>query len=139
MNEHQLPEDDLLSGKGKILVLDDESIVLMLMEFSLPSLGYEVETVDNGEQAIQMYEEAAQNKAPFSLVIMDLFIPGGMGGSETAEKILENHPKALLIISSGDGTNPIMANPLQYGFQAAVHKPFDLKKLSHLLHTLLQS
>lgn len=130
---------DILSGKGRILVMDDESMILTVMEHSLPSLGYEVETADSGEQALKMYTKAAENNTPFKLVIMDLTIPGGMGGKETAEKILEDYPDALLLVSSGYADDPIMVNPSEYGFKAALQKPYDLKDLSQLLHNLLYS
>jgi len=134
----QEPSGDILSGEGRILVMDDESMILAIMEHSLPSLGYTVETADSGEQALRMYEKAARDNTPFDLVIMDLTIPGGMGGRETAEKILKRHPDAVLLVSSGYAEDPIMINPAEYGFKGALKKPYELRNLSHLLHNLLQ-
>lgn len=128
---------DILSGEGKILVMDDESMILAVMEHSLPSLGYEVETADSGEQAIKMYDKAAENETPFKCVIMDLTIPGGMGGKEAAENILKKYPDAQLLVSSGYADDPIMTNPSEYGFKAALKKPYDLRALSQILHNLL--
>jgi signal transduction histidine kinase/CheY-like chemotaxis protein len=130
-------EDDIHLGKGKILVMDDEAMILTMMNSSLTFLGYETETAESGEQAIKMYEEAAKNKTPFQVVIMDLTIPGGMGGKETGEKILADYPDALLLVSSGYAEDPVMINPSQYGFMGALQKPYDLKELSQLLQKLL--
>jgi len=69
---------------------------------------------------------------------MDLTIPGGMGGEETAKKLLAKYPDAVLLVSSGYSENPVMTNPKEYGFKGALKKPYDLRKLSHLLHELLQ-
>ena len=128
---------DIILGEGKILVMDDELMILEMMKYSLPSLGYTVETADSGKQALRMYERAIKQNAPFSLVIMDLTIPGGMGGKETAEKLLADHPDAILLVSSGYSDNPVMMDPEKYGFKAALQKPYDLRKLSHLLHKLI--
>jgi signal transduction histidine kinase/CheY-like chemotaxis protein len=135
----QQTSGDILSGEGRILVMDDESMILAMMTQSLPSLGYEVETADSGEQTLKMYDKAAKNKTPFTLVIMDLTIPGGMGARKTAEKILENYPDALLLVSSGYADDPIMINPSKYGFKAALQKPYELRELSQILHNLLYS
>jgi signal transduction histidine kinase len=135
--EQQEINGDILFGEGKILVMDDESMILEMMKQSLPSLGYMAETADSGEQALVMYNTAAKNNAPFSLVIMDLTIPGGMGGKETAEKLLAKHPDAILLVSSGYAEDPIMMNPTTYGFKGALKKPYELRELSHLLHELL--
>lgn len=138
--EHMLQQQtsgEILMGKGKILIMDDEVMIQTMMQQSLNSLGYEVETANNGEQALVMYDEAAKNKIPFDLVIMDLTIPGGMGGKETAIKILSLYPDATLLVSSGYADDPVMVNPSQYGFKGALKKPYALKNLSHLLNKFI--
>ena len=127
---------DILFGKGTILVMDDESMILEMMKHTLPSLGYEMETADSGEQTLLMYEKAVKRNTPFSLVIMDLTIPGGMGGKETAQKLLAQYPDATLLVSSGYAEDPIMMDPQAYGFKAALKKPYELRTLSHLLYKL---
>ena len=127
---------DILFGKGTILVMDDESMILEMMKHTLPSLGYEVETADSGEQTLLMYEKAIKRNTPFSLVIMDLTIPGGMGGKETAQKLLAQYPDAKLLVSSGYAEDPIMMDPQAYGFKAALKKPYELRALSQLLSKL---
>jgi len=128
---------DIQFGHGKILVMDDESMILAMMKHTLPSLGYDIETADSGEQALEMFDTAAKKNTPFNLTIMDLTIPGGMGGKETAEKILAKHPDARMLVSSGYAEDPVMVKPSEYGFVGALQKPYDLVKLSHLLHKLL--
>lgn len=139
MSPINLLNGDIISGKGKILVMDDESLILKVMQHSLPTLGYEVATADSGQLALKMYENAAQEEEPFSLVIMDLTIPGGMGGQEAALKILEKYPDAFILVSSGYADDPIMQNPQDYGFKAALPKPYELRELSQILHEYLPS
>jgi len=129
--------DDILLGRGTILVMDDESMIRAMMKHILPSLGYDVETAENGEQALKMYDKAAQNNTPFMLTIMDLTVPGGMGGKETAEKLLKKYPDAKLLVSSGYTEDPVMATPSEYGFHASLQKPYDIGELSRLLHELI--
>ena len=141
-NEMQMPKQqtsgEILMGKGKILIMDDEVMIQTMMQQSLNSLGYEIETADNGKQALEKYDAAAKKKIPFDLVIMDLTIPGGMGGKETAIKILSLYPDATLLVSSGYADDPVMVNPSRYGFKAALKKPYALKDLSQMLHKFIK-
>ena len=95
----------------------------------LKHLGYRVTTCENGTEAIRHYKAARESGSPFSAVIMDLTIPGGMGGKEAAQQILAIDPKARLIVSSGYSTDPIMADYGTYGFVGAVAKPYKLAEL----------
>ena len=80
-----------------------------------------------------MYQELQDQGAPVDLVIMDLTIPGGMGGQEAAEKLLKIDPQAKIIVASGYSNDPVMADYKKYGFCAAVAKPFDLKDLGRVI------
>ncbi len=137
VEQQETSNEGIIFGEGKILVMDDELMILEMMRYSLPSIGYTVETADSGQQVLAMYDKAIKKNTPFSLVIMDLTIPGGMGGTETAEKLLAEHPDAILLVSSGYSDDPVMMDPKSYGFKAALQKPYDLRTLSHLLHKLI--
>ncbi len=122
----------------RLLVMDDEEIIRSLTSEMLGELGYEVQTCINGEQAVVMYGEALQAGMPFGAVIMDLTVPGGMGGKEAAVEILKLDPAARLIVSSGYSNDPVMANYTSYGFSAMIVKPYHLADMAQTLGRLLE-
>jgi PAS domain S-box-containing protein len=122
---------------GYILVMDDEEIIRDLTADMLTYLGYQVTTCSTGTEAISQYMAAMKSGTPFSAVILDLTIPGDMGGKETAERILAINPDACLIVSSGYSNDPIMADFSTYGFSGAVSKPYSISEFEQTLNTLL--
>ncbi|MFC1949717.1 PAS domain S-box protein [Chloroflexota bacterium] len=127
----------LSSDQGRILVMDDEETVLKLLSRMLKGVGYEVELTRDGAEAIERYTKAKESGQPFDAVIMDLTIPGGMGGKETIEKLLEIDLDVKAIVSSGYATDPIMADYKKYGFSGVVTKPYDLGQMQETLHDVL--
>lgn len=123
---------DTQSG-GSILVMDDEKMILDIVTEMLEFLGYQVTTCENGEEAVAKYKAEIESGTPFSAVIMDLTIPGGMGGKEAAERILAIDPQANLIVSSGYSNDLIMSDYGSYGFAGAVSKPYSIGKMSQVL------
>ncbi len=128
---------ELMEGHGKILIMDDEPMVRKSAALMLSSLGYEVEAARDGEEAIDLYRHAMESSLPFDAVIMDLTIPGGMGGKEAVQKIRAMDPHVKAIVSSGYSTDPVMAEPEKHGFRGVMPKPYRLKELSQMLHALL--
>jgi CheY-like chemotaxis protein len=120
-----------------ILVMDDEAIVRDVLKKSLTHLGYAVVCVHEGNEAITLYEQAMKSGEPFDVVIMDLTIPGGMGGKEALIKLREIYPGVKAIVSSGYSDDPIMARFRDYGFSGFVSKPYTLKSLSDAVHTAI--
>lgn len=120
-----------------ILVMDDEEMIRDLMSAMLTDLGYHVQTCTNGEEAISFYRDATTSGHTYSVVIMDLTIPGGMGGKEAAQKILEFDPAARLVVSSGYSTDPVMAEYATFGFRAVMTKPYSMLAISNTLNELL--
>lgn len=118
---------------GFVLVMDDDEMILELAEKMLHLLGYRVTTCTSGEEAISKYKSARESGTPFDAVIMDLTVPGGMGGRETAEKILAFDPGARLIVSSGYSNDPIIARFGEYGFCGAMVKPYRINELVEVL------
>ncbi|ABL00312.1 PocR ligand-binding domain-containing protein [Pelobacter propionicus] len=126
------------AGSGRILVMDDEPLVRMVTGEMLEHMGYDVEFAQNGEEALAMYGAARESGVPFDAVIMDLTVPGGMGGREAIQRIREINPNVRAIVSSGYSDDPVMANHLNYGFAGVVVKPYDLGELGAQLERVLR-
>ncbi len=124
-------------GKGRILLMDDEKMILEVGQAVLVRLGYDVECAADGEDALVKYGEARRSGRPFDAVIMDLTIPGGMGGKDAVRKLLELDPAAKVIVSSGYSTDPVMADFRSYGFSGVVTKPYRIQALSKTVHDVL--
>lgn len=124
-------------GHFRIMVMDDDEMVQSVSNDMLTHLGYEVILANHGEEAMALFKEGLENNAPIDLIIMDLTIPGGMGGQEAVEKIHAIDPHTKIVVSSGYSNDPIMANYKAYGFLAAVTKPFQLQDLKNVMHRLL--
>ncbi len=129
----------MVRGTGRILMMDDELPILEFMTKLVSKLGYEPVTTENGEQAIARYKAAMDIGNPFNLVIMDLTIPGGMGGRETIKELLRIDPDVRAIVASGYSNDPILSDPVTYGFKGAITKPFRIKEMSALIAKVLQA
>ena len=126
-----------IGGIGKILVMDDEEFIRDTAGVMLTSVGYTVGYADDGAVAIDMYIKAKEKGYPYDAVIMDLTIPGGMGGMEAIKKLLEIAPDAKVIVSSGYANGPIMADYKEYGFRGVIAKPYCISELSNVIQTVL--
>ena len=124
---------------GSILVMDDEAMILELAVEMLDHLGYQATTCVNGTEAMTLYKAALESGHPYAAVIMDLTIPGSMGGKEAAQQILAIDPRACLIVSSGYSNDPIMSDFRKYGFCGAVSKPYTAGEFGEMLSSLLVS
>ena len=124
-------------GRGTILVMDDEEMIRDTTSQMLHILGYETVQVGTGQEAVSQYRAAAEAGRPFRAVVMDLTIAGGMGGKETVRHILQCRPDAKVLVASGYGNDPILANPGAYGFAASLVKPFAMDDLARVLNNML--
>jgi CheY-like chemotaxis protein len=131
-------EDLLLNkGSGKVLVMDDDLIVRTVVETLLKKAGYTPVGVSNGTQTLTIYTEALSQKEPFLVTIMDLTIPGGMGGKETVKKLREIDPLAKVIAFSGYSNDPIFTDFKEYGFDGVISKPFSIEEFLRTITTVL--
>ena len=122
---------------GKILIMDDEEMILKIAKEMLELIGFEVVTCKNGFEAVNYYEKEMLRKSPFDLVIVDLTIPGNKGGKETMQSLLEIDKNVKVIVSSGYSNSKIMANYQDYGFIDKINKPYTLDKLINVLKNVL--
>ncbi len=130
-------------GQGRILIMDDDEAVLEVVKEILEQKGYSTFTAIDGKQAISMYEEAFVSGEKYDLLILDITVPGGMGGADALRKIHEVDPHAIAVVASGYANNTVMANFLDFGFVDSIAKPFTAdalvntarKALSHLINS----
>ncbi|MDH3360481.1 MAG: ATP-binding protein, partial [Desulfobulbaceae bacterium] len=130
----QPAKPDKGTGKSRIMLMDDEEMVRNVLKEMLTIFGHDVILTADGNEAIKAFKEA---DPPIDLIIMDLTIPGGMGGKEAVKKILEIDKNAKVIVSSGYSNDPIMANYKDYGFSGAIVKPFEVKELTNIINKVL--
>ena len=123
------------SGSGRFLVMDDEEPVRNVLAAMLQSFGYSVVCWKNGKEAMESFRRETGKGDPIAGMILDLTIPGGMGGKEVAEEIRRTDRDVLLFVASGYAEDPIMARPNDYGFTASIAKPFNRAELTELLET----
>jgi len=123
---------------GRVLVMDDDEVIRKMLINMLKLAGYEAETTTEGSETLEKYAQAMKEDKPFDVVIMDLTIPGGMGGKEAVSKLLKIDPGARVIVSSGYATDPIMSEYKKHGFSAVIAKPYSVKQLEETLHSLLK-
>ncbi len=128
----------LLTGSGKILMMDDDEFLKELAKEMLDMLGYESAFAKNGAEAIEMYRKARESGKPYDAVILDLTIPGSMGGKEVIKILLEIDPEVKAIVCSGYSDDPIMSNFREYGFKGMMPKPFDSYALGKVLNDVLK-
>ncbi|MEI6045214.1 MAG: PAS domain S-box protein [Chloroflexota bacterium] len=125
-------------GCGRILLMDDESMLRDLVKKLLQRIGYEVEGTATGEEALEAYSKAVADNRPFRAVIADLMVPNGMGGQELIQKLLSLDPKVKALVMSGYSDDPVIANYSDYGFCGAICKPFTLAALGQILKEIIQ-
>ncbi|NOX80002.1 MAG: PAS domain-containing protein [Deltaproteobacteria bacterium] len=124
---------------GRILVMDDDVLVANIAREILVTLGYEPVVVKDGREAIRAYKQAMADGEKFDAVIMDLTIPGGMGGKKAVGEVLALDPAAKVIVSSGYSNDPVMAFFQEHGFCAAIAKPFLVDELQAVIGRVLNS
>lgn len=121
------------TGKGPMLVMDDEEFILEILKDWLVSMGYSVIQARNGEEALELLSSRQEGTEPVIGVILDLTIPGGRGGRETISEIRRRYPELAVFASSGYSDDPVMSKPVEYGFTGSIKKPYRLDDLARLL------
>jgi CheY-like chemotaxis protein len=123
--------------QGKIMIMDDDEMIREIAKAMLTRLGYEIKLATDGAEAVDMYQKDLDAGIQADLIIMDLTVPGGMGGEEAVKKILSINPGAKIFVSSGYSNDPIMANYSDYGFCGAIVKPYQMQELNKILQEVL--
>jgi len=135
--EEEEEEEKIFAGSGKILVVDDEKMVRDVTGNMLKLIGYESESAGDSAEAVEVYKKAKESQQSFDAIILDLTIPGTMGGRETIKKLMEIDPEVKAIVCSGYSNDPIMANFREYGFSGFLVKPYKIEELNEILHKVI--
>ena len=134
-----IPSADKAIGTYKVLVMDDEKMLLEMTKSQLVSMGYEVMTSANAQEAISLFSQAHKTHNPFHIAILDLTIKGGTGGKDTLKELQLIDPEVKAVACSGYSEDPVIANFKEYGFRGAFTKPFSKAKLNDLLTKILSA
>ena len=138
LEANEFPGEINVIAEAKILLLDDEDIFRNISGELLTFFGYRVELAKNGQEAIELYQTAKKNGDPFQAVIMDLTIPGGMGGLETMIRLRQYDPEIKAIVSSGYANDQVISNYEKYGFSGVVIKPYKYDDLISVLDKVIE-
>ena len=127
---------DIPKGRGRILVMDDEQSICRMVEDALTQFGYEVTTTRDGQTAIDVFSEALTSGDKFDALLLDLTVPGGMGGKEAIQHLRKLDPHLKALVTSGYSDDPILADFQTYGFQGILVKPYKIIDLAKTLESL---
>ncbi len=138
IRQQKEPDNSVVLGEGKILLMDDEEPLRDMAREMLSMLGYEVDVARDGDEACGLYRSARDSGRPYNVVILDLTVPGGMGGRETIRRLIEMDPGVKAIVSSGYSNDPIMSDYKGYGFKGVAAKPYSAEELSRTLDLVIK-
>jgi len=127
------------TGTGRVLVVDDDEAIRTLAHFALTPLGYQVMQAETALQGVNLYREKFEAGERFDAVILDLTLPGGMGGKEALEKLIEIDPTVNAIVSSGYATDATMSRYQDFGFRGVLAKPYEIDELGKIVHDVISS
>jgi signal transduction histidine kinase/ActR/RegA family two-component response regulator len=132
-------QEGVVTGEGRVLLMDDDEGVLSMARRMLARLGYGAKLARNGFEAIELYQEARRSGAPFDAVILDLTIRGGLGGRQVVDRLRRIDPEVKAIVSSGYSNDPVMADFESHGFVGVIPKPYEIKSLSETLKRAIEA
>ena len=128
-----------ITGTGRVLVVDDEEAIRALVNFTLSHLGYEVSAAATALEGVNLYREKLEAGQRFDAVILDLTLPGGMGGKEALKKMIEIDPTVNAIVSSGYATDATMSRYQDFGFRGVIAKPYEAAELGKTVYDVIRS
>lgn len=128
---------ELIGAGANILIMDDEEMILKAVGQLLKERGYKVSLANDGKEAIDLYHLAMLENVEYDLVILDITVPGGVGGKEAVKEILDINRDAIVIASSGYADDPAMSKYTDHGFAGVITKPYTVDELLHTVHQAL--
>ncbi|MFP4390685.1 MAG: response regulator, partial [Desulfococcaceae bacterium] len=138
-SEPELAEATFEDGEAptrRVLVMDDEEMIRELLGQMLAHLGYDTALTADGQEAVDRYAESMRQGRTFDVVILDLTVPGGMGGKEAIQELRALDPEVTAVVSSGYATDAVISDFEKWGFRGRIAKPYQLSQLGALLKGL---
>ena len=135
--EEPVLSDEPINGSGRVLIVDDEEAIRALVEFTLDRLGYQVSGAETALQGIELYRQAMVEGHRFDLVILDLTLPGGMGGKDALKKLIEIDPTVNAVVSSGYAMDATMSRYEDFGFRGVIAKPYEAAELGRKVRDVI--
>ena len=129
----------VIAGTGRVLIVDDEEAIRALVEYTLSHLGYEVTEAETALDGVNIYREKLEAGERFDAVILDLTLPGGMGGKEALKRLIEIDPTVNAIVSSGYAMDSTMSRYQDFGFRGVIAKPYEASELGKTVHEVIES
>jgi CheY-like chemotaxis protein len=126
------------NAKGRVLIMDDDESVRAVCSDIVSILGYDVDCTSDGEELIGLYKEALENNIRVDAVILDLTVPGGMGGEMAIKQLKEIDSNVVAIVSSGYSNDTVMSAYKEYGFSAIIAKPYRVEEVEEVLSSLIK-
>jgi signal transduction histidine kinase/ActR/RegA family two-component response regulator len=126
-----------LDCTGRVLLMEDDTVIARSVVEGLKMLGFDAMSAKNGNEAINLFQNARESNDPFDVIILDLTIPGGMGGKETIKILLEIDPEVKAIVASGYSNDPVMSKFRDYGFNGVIPKPYMIEDLADSLRKII--
>ncbi|MEA1996086.1 MAG: ATP-binding protein, partial [Gemmatimonadota bacterium] len=127
-------KEEIPVRKSKVLIMDDDEAVRVTATRIIKKIGHEVAVSADGAEAMELYINARESNRPYDIVILDLTVPGGMGGREAVKQLLKIDPQVKAIVSSGYSTDPVLSNFAEYGFSGIITKPYNVEEMRELLN-----
>src|SRR5437667_2392828 len=131
--------NEVVTGTGRILIVDDEEAIRALVEFTLERLGYKVSQAESALEGVELYRQKLEAGERFDAVILDLTLPGGMGGKEALKRLIEIDPTVNAIVSSGYAMDATMSRYQDFGFRGVIAKPYEAAELGRIVHDVIES
>ncbi len=129
----------VMAGTGRVLIVDDEEAIRALVEFTLSRLGYEVSEAETAMDGVNLYRERMEAGERFDVVILDLTLPGGMGGKEALKRLIEIDPTVNAIVSSGYAMDSTMSRYQDFGFRGVIAKPYEASELGRVVYEVIEA
>ena len=127
-----------MASKGKVLLMDDEQIIVDVTLEVLRFLDYEVMFAREGAAALELYKQEKESGAPFDLVILDLSVPEGLGGKDAIALLKAYDPGVNAVVSSGYSSDPVVVEYERYGFSGVLSKPYKISDMREMLEKMIK-
>ncbi|MGZ5020740.1 MAG: response regulator, partial [Chthoniobacterales bacterium] len=134
-----LPMVPVEAQGGRILIVDDEEAIRALVVFTLERLGYETAEAETAMDGVNLYRQRLEEGKRFDAVILDLTLPGGMGGKEALKHLIEIDPTVNAIVSSGYAMDATMSRYQDFGFRGVITKPYEAAELCRTVNEVVQA